>query len=315
MPPRSATGSPERCRRAALAAVASTVVAAAGAAHATADGPDHYRVHGVSPGHHLTLRAKQSTASVPLARIPSDATCLTPGRRRAALLRHSAACSGASNRSRARRACRLRNRGDCDAGDPQRQCAGNGDDEAIGKGGHPCRSCGERRGFSRPFGAARGWKGPARACGAREPCGLEGPSPRPGSRRDTGDFEPRAARGTGAHPLRTDGTQSVHVPARLGGAHGARSRHDADHGRAGAGLRRLPPAEFRRLCHARATPDLRPQRLRRDAAGALGVGREAPRRELSGRRPRQSHARRRRLSPRSSTACVPIGSTCARARA
>ena len=59
-----------------LAAVASSVVAAAGAAHATADGPDHYRVRGVSPGRHLTLRAEPSTASAPLARIPSNATCL-----------------------------------------------------------------------------------------------------------------------------------------------------------------------------------------------------------------------------------------------
>ena len=51
-------------------------MAAGGVAHATADGPDHYRVRGVSPGRHLTLRAEPSTASVPLARIPSDATCL-----------------------------------------------------------------------------------------------------------------------------------------------------------------------------------------------------------------------------------------------
>ena len=52
------------------------MVAVAGAAQATADGPDHYRVRGVSPGHHLTLRAEPSTASAPLARIPSNATCL-----------------------------------------------------------------------------------------------------------------------------------------------------------------------------------------------------------------------------------------------
>jgi len=61
---------------AALVVVASVVVAAGGAAHATADGPDHYRVRGVSPGRHLTLRAEPSTASAPLARIPSNATCL-----------------------------------------------------------------------------------------------------------------------------------------------------------------------------------------------------------------------------------------------
>ena len=51
-------------------------MAAGGVAHATADGPDHYRVRGVSPERHLILRAEPSTASAPLARIPSDATCL-----------------------------------------------------------------------------------------------------------------------------------------------------------------------------------------------------------------------------------------------
>jgi hypothetical protein len=51
-------------------------MAAGGVAHATADGPDHYRVRGVSPERHLILRVEPSTASAPLARIPSDATCL-----------------------------------------------------------------------------------------------------------------------------------------------------------------------------------------------------------------------------------------------
>ena len=73
---RSSSGWSRRCRRAALAAVASAVVATGGTAQATADGPDHYRVRGVSPGRHVTLRAEPSTASVPLARIPSNATCL-----------------------------------------------------------------------------------------------------------------------------------------------------------------------------------------------------------------------------------------------
>jgi hypothetical protein len=51
-------------------------MAAGGAAQATADGPDHYRVRGVSAGRHVNLRAEPSTASAPLAGIPSDATCL-----------------------------------------------------------------------------------------------------------------------------------------------------------------------------------------------------------------------------------------------
>ena len=51
-------------------------MAAAGAAQATADGPDFYGVRGVSPGRHVTLRAEPSTASAPLARISSNAACL-----------------------------------------------------------------------------------------------------------------------------------------------------------------------------------------------------------------------------------------------
>jgi uncharacterized protein YraI len=45
-------------------------------AHATADGPDHYRVHAVAPGSHLNLRAEPSTSAPVLARIPADAACL-----------------------------------------------------------------------------------------------------------------------------------------------------------------------------------------------------------------------------------------------
>jgi hypothetical protein len=65
-----------RCRRARLAAVAAVMVAVGGAAQASADGPDHYRVRNVSPGRHVTLRAGPSTESAPLARIASNATCL-----------------------------------------------------------------------------------------------------------------------------------------------------------------------------------------------------------------------------------------------
>jgi hypothetical protein len=76
VPPWSSSGWSRRGQRAALAVVASAVLAVAGSAHATADGPDNYRVRGVSPQRHLILRAEPSTASDPLARVPSDATCL-----------------------------------------------------------------------------------------------------------------------------------------------------------------------------------------------------------------------------------------------
>ena len=50
-------------------------------------------------------------------------------------------------------------------------------------------------------------------------------------------------------------------------------------GTQGAGLRRCPPDELRRLRHARAQRDLRHQRSRRDAAGAVRVGSQAARGE------------------------------------
>ncbi len=60
----------EQLALAALAAIAT------GTASATADGPDHYRVRGVAPGHTVALRAEPSASSARLARIPADATCL-----------------------------------------------------------------------------------------------------------------------------------------------------------------------------------------------------------------------------------------------
>ena len=63
-----------------------------------------------------------------------------------------------------------------------------------------------------------------------------------------------------------------------------------------------------------AEPGLRPQRLRRDAAGAVGMGPEAPGRELPDRGTRQSPVGRPTVSARSWRACARIGSTCASAR-
>ena len=62
------------------------------------------------------------------------------------------------------------------------------------------------------------------------------------------------------------------------------SRHD------GAGLRRLPSGQFRRLRLARGHAGLRRQRLRRDAAGAVRVGPQAARHQLRPRRPRRGTA-------------------------
>lgn len=73
---RSSSVSSVGWHRAALAAAGLALAVAGGAAHATADGPDHYRVRGVSADRHVMLRAEPSTASTALARIPASATCL-----------------------------------------------------------------------------------------------------------------------------------------------------------------------------------------------------------------------------------------------
>ncbi len=52
------------------------VIAASGAAQATADGPDFYRVRGVSATSALSLRAEPSLQAPRIGRIAPDATCL-----------------------------------------------------------------------------------------------------------------------------------------------------------------------------------------------------------------------------------------------
>ena len=52
-------------------------------------------------------------------------------------------------------------------------------------------------------------------------------------------------------------------------------RPHSDDGHSCPSLRRLPPDELRRLCHTGTQHCLRHQRLRRDPAGAVGVGRQA----------------------------------------
>jgi hypothetical protein len=51
-------------------------IAACGPALATADGPDFYRVQGVSPGDALNLRAEPSVRAPRIAAISSDGQCL-----------------------------------------------------------------------------------------------------------------------------------------------------------------------------------------------------------------------------------------------
>ena len=64
----------------------------------------------------------------------------------------------------------------------------------------------------------------------------------------------------------------------------------ADQRHLGAVLRRLPSGEFRHLCGAGRHPDLRRHRFRRDAAGTVRMGPEAPRHQRRGRCARPTDA-------------------------
>jgi hypothetical protein len=72
---------------------------------------------------------------------------------------------------------------------------------------------------------------------------------------------------------------SIHVPPRRGCHHGQRPCNYAAYRCQGSALWRLPPLELRGVCLPGAHPTVRRQRLRRDAARALGVGCQATRRE------------------------------------
>ena len=109
------------------------------------------------------------------------------------------------------------------------------------------------------------------------------------------DESRRAARGAGEDPdsgARADppwahAGVAVHLLPRGGAPDGRGPRHDAELGTDGADLRRRPPLQLRDVRFARAPPLLRRQRLRRDRAGPVGVGRQAAGGEPRGRRPRQ----------------------------
>ena len=100
--------------------------------------------------------------------------------------------------------------------------------------------------------------------------------------------------------LRADAGLAVHVLPGRGAAHGGRPGRDARVGAAGAAVRGRAPVELRRVRLAGAAAGVRRQRLRRDAAGAVGVGCQAAGGEPGGGRPGQ------RLPPQGSAArsCV-----------
>ena len=127
--------------------------------------------------------------------------------------------------------------------------------------------------------AARAKRAPFRACrvGGRHEAGRScRPLARPGSHA-----RPRAR----APSSRADARVAVHLLPRGGGDHGCRPGDGAELGAAGAGVWRRPPRQLRRLRGTRSLDGLRHERLRRDRARPVRMGRQAAGRKLRDRGP------------------------------
>ena len=158
-----------------------------------------------------------------------------------------------------------------------------------GRPGRGSRSPSERR-----SGSAARQRAPRSGQGALEL------APGPRSARD----HPRPGGGPAARPApaaaRTDGRLRLRVLPWRTRRHGARPVHHAAQRHHRPGLRRRPPLELRSVRVAGTDARLRFERLRRDAARPLGVGRQATRRERRHRRAQQRvHAPPRGGTPRS----------------
>ena len=134
-------------------------------------------------------------------------------------------------------------------------------------------------------------QGKAARSGARRSLPRRAAEPAPDDRADPVAILERQARlprpRAGADPLRADGGLAVHLLPRRRGGDGGGPGADPGLGAAGPGLRRRAPVQLRLF----AAPD---RRLVFDLndfdetlPGAVGVGRQAARRELRDRRPRQ----------------------------
>ena len=181
------------------------------------------------------------------------------------------------------------------------------DGEALGRE-HPIRGLGFRRRLrrggdaSRPPARTEGWtegspafhagraggpgQGSTQRVAALGSCrlGAGASAPRPG----------RSARGAGADasagarpdPVRAHARVAVHLLPRRRVPDGGRSRGRAADGIARSTVRRRAPLQLRHFRGAGSEARLQHQRLRRDAAGAIRVGREAACCKLRGRGPR-----------------------------
>ena len=155
--------------------------------------------------------------------------------------------------------------------------------ERSGHGGEECRCrAGVRSGpwrgpgrrqLSRADRVARGKD--ARAVAPLESHARVRAGPVAGSGRAAAGAGQEPGAGAGADPARADAGVAVHVLPGRGAADGGRPGRHADLGAAGAAVRGCAPVQFRRVRLAGAAAGLRRQRLRRDAARAVRVGRQA----------------------------------------
>ena len=143
---------------------------------------------------------------------------------------------------------------------------------------------GSQAGAGRDGGASepRGPGGPGQGRQGGGPAGvacrvLAGPGA--GSGRAAAGPGGVAGAGAGAGPARADAGVPVHVLPGRGAADGGGPGRHARLGAAGAAVRGRAPVEFRRVRLAGAAAGLRRQRLRRDPARAVRVGRQAAGRE------------------------------------
>ena len=129
--------------------------------------------------------------------------------------------------------------------------------------------------------------GPARRGAALQPCGVGSAAGAARSGRHPGAAGQDPGIGPGADPLRPDAHLGVRLLPGRGRADGLGSGPHADHRHPGAVLRRRAPAQLRHVRRAGPAPGLRRQRLRRDAPGAVRLGRQAAGGQHRRRRPRQ----------------------------
>ena len=135
-------------------------------------------------------------------------------------------------------------------------------------------------------GADRDGQGHAGQMPAQLPWSLEGTSRPAGSGPAGRGSQPGPPARADSPSPRAHARVAVHVLSRYGAQHGGRPRRDTGHRFSRPVLRGRSPGELSLLRHAGASSHLRHPRPRRDAPGPLGVGSQAPRRQL-----------RRRLSP------------------